>query len=45
MRFVTQHALEAYAVHPRHQELGAQLCTLCEGGADGIVVYEIEKSQ
>ncbi|MEZ8014672.1 MAG: Dabb family protein [Ascidiaceihabitans sp.] len=29
IRFANQHALEAYAVHPTHQKLGAQLCTLC----------------
>ncbi|WP_299146917.1 Dabb family protein [uncultured Tateyamaria sp.] len=35
-------ALAAYAVHPDHQALGAQLVALCEGGADGIRVYDIE---
>ena len=45
IRFANQHALEAYAVHPTHQKLGTQLCTLCEGGGDGIIVYDIEKSQ
>jgi len=35
-------ALAAYAVDPRHQTLGTQLVALCEGGAEGIVVYDIE---
>ena len=35
-------ALAAYAVNPDHQALGAQLVELCEGGADGIRVYDIE---
>lgn len=35
-------ALAAYAVHPEHQALGAQLVVMCTGGGDGIVVYDIE---
>ncbi|MEX0312107.1 MAG: Dabb family protein [Tateyamaria sp.] len=35
-------ALAAYAVDPEHEELGAQLLDLCEGGADGIVVFDLE---
>jgi len=35
-------ALAAYAVDPEHQALGARLVDLCEGGADGIVVYDLE---
>jgi hypothetical protein len=34
-------ALAAYAVHPDHVALGAQLAALCEGGADGILVYDL----
>ncbi|WP_299551910.1 Dabb family protein [uncultured Tateyamaria sp.] len=35
-------ALAAYAVDPEHQALGGRLVALCEGGADGIIVYDIE---
>ena len=35
-------ALAAYAGHPEHQALGARLVALCKGGADGIVVFDIE---
>jgi len=37
-------ALAAYAGHPEHQALGARLVALCKGGADGIVVFDIEVS-
>lgn len=37
-------ALNAYAEHPRHKQLGAKLVALCEGGADGIVVFDLEVS-
>lgn len=42
IRFATQDALERYAIHPEHQRLGGQLCDLCEGGADGIIVFDLE---
>ncbi|WP_439142555.1 Dabb family protein [Planktotalea sp.] len=42
IRFTDRHALEQYAEHPIHKELGAQLCTLCVGGADGIMVFDLE---
>ncbi|WP_169791213.1 Dabb family protein [Rubellimicrobium mesophilum] len=32
----------SYDGHPRHKAAGARLVALCEGGADGIVVYDIE---
>lgn len=32
----------AYERHPRHVELGGQLVAMCRGGADGILVYDIE---
>jgi hypothetical protein len=32
----------AYDGHPRHKEAGARLVALCEGGYDGIVVYDLE---
>lgn len=35
-------ALTAYAVHPDHKALGARLVALCEGGGDGIMVFDIE---
>lgn len=35
-------ALAAYAVDPEHQELGARLVALCEGGAAGILVFDID---
>ncbi len=42
IRFVDQAAVEIYADDPRHQRLGGQLCDLCVGGADGIIVYDLE---
>ncbi|MEM8654907.1 MAG: Dabb family protein [Pseudomonadota bacterium] len=35
-------ALAAYAVDPAHQDLGARLVALCAGGADGILVFDID---
>jgi hypothetical protein len=35
-------ALAAYAVHPTHRKIGAELVGFCEGGADGIIVFDIE---
>ncbi|MEL6452430.1 MAG: Dabb family protein [Pseudomonadota bacterium] len=35
--------LARYAEDPRHKELGARLVALCEGGARGIVVYDLEE--
>ena len=40
--FDTAAALQHYADHPTHKALGARLCNLCNGGAAGIVVYDIE---
>ncbi len=31
-----------YERHPKHVELGARLVAMCDGGADGIAVYDIE---
>ncbi|MEM1289238.1 MAG: Dabb family protein [Pseudomonadota bacterium] len=42
IRFADKAALQAYAVHPTHQALGAQLCALCVGGADGVIVFDLE---
>lgn len=42
IRFATAEALENYALHPTHLALGARLCGLCRGGAEGIIVYDLE---
>ena len=41
IRFTDRLAAERYAAHPTHQRLSKQLCALCKGGADGIVVYDL----
>ena len=38
-------ALAAYAVHPDHKALGARLVQLCQKGAAGIMVFDIEVTQ
>lgn len=35
-------ALATYAKHPEHVALGGQLVAMCDGGADGITVYDLE---
>ncbi|WP_424944440.1 Dabb family protein [Aliiroseovarius crassostreae] len=40
--FANQAALQRYADHPEHQGLGQQLVSLCDGGAEGILVFDIE---
>lgn len=42
IRFDSQHALEIYANHPTHILLGSRLCDLCVGGADGLIVFDLE---
>ena len=42
IRFDSQHALEVYAKHPTHMQLGQRLCSLCVGGADGLIVFDLE---
>lgn len=42
VRFEDRKALKQYAVHPDHQAAGAALVALCEGGADGILVFDLE---
>lgn len=32
----------AYDSHPRHKAAGARLVDLCEGGYEGIVVYDLD---
>ncbi|MEL6599166.1 MAG: Dabb family protein [Pseudomonadota bacterium] len=44
IRFRDRAALEAYAVDPTHVALGGRLCALCVGGADGIMVFDLEVS-
>jgi hypothetical protein len=41
IRFADRKALDTYADHPTHTTLGAQLCDLCVGGADGIMVVDL----
>jgi hypothetical protein len=41
VKFHDKTALDTYAHHPTHQKLGAELCTLCNRGADGIIVYDL----
>ena len=31
-----------YETHPTHQRLGADLVAMCEGGYDGITVFDLE---
>jgi hypothetical protein len=35
-------AHSTYDAHPRHRAAGARLVGLCEGGYEGIVVYDLE---
>ena len=35
-------ALARYASHPAHKALGARLCDAVVGGADGIIVFDLE---
>lgn len=37
-----QRALLRYAEDPTHRALGARLAALCVGGAEGIVVFDID---
>lgn len=42
IRFADRASLDVYASHPQHIALGADLCALCVGGGDGIVVYDLK---
>ncbi len=42
IRFANADALRAYAGHPVHRQLGGQLCGLCENGADGVIVFDLD---
>lgn len=35
-------ALERYAMDPNHQALGGRLVALCNGGANGIMVMDLD---
>lgn len=41
-QFRDAEALALYAENPEHKALGARLVALCDGGANGIVVYDLE---
>ncbi|MGB1160715.1 MAG: Dabb family protein [Alphaproteobacteria bacterium] len=40
--FMNKDALDAYAAHPKHQEAGGILTSLCFNGADGIIVFDLD---
>lgn len=40
--FADREAHLAYENHPLHQELGARMVGMCEGGHDGILVFDLE---
>ena len=42
MDFENEAARDAYLVHPDHQTAGSRLVAACEGGRDGILVFDIE---
>ncbi|SMR82420.1 Stress responsive A/B Barrel Domain [Aliiroseovarius halocynthiae] len=42
IRFADHEALQTYADHPEHQALGRQLCDLCNGGENGIKVFDLK---
>ncbi len=41
-QFRDRDALATYSDNPDHHALGGRLVAMCEGGADGIMVYDIE---
>ena len=42
MRFESRAALEAYATHPAHLAASRELLAICDGGAAGVVVYDLQ---
>ena len=40
--FANKDALDAYAEHPRHKEAGGILTSLCFGGSDGVLVFDLD---
>ncbi|AML52208.1 Dabb family protein [Falsihalocynthiibacter arcticus] len=39
--FENRDALLAYANHPHHMALGARMVAMCNGGYDGIIVFDL----
>ncbi|MDB5506480.1 MAG: Dabb [Devosia sp.] len=42
MDFRDAEARDAYLVHPDHQAAGGRLVAACDGGRDGILVFDLE---
>jgi len=42
IRFKDADALHHYANHPTHQALGGKLASLCHGGGEGIIVFDLD---
>ncbi|MEJ2002660.1 MAG: Dabb family protein [Maritimibacter sp.] len=42
MRFSSRAALEAYATHPAHLLAAGALVDICAGGAEGIMVFDLD---
>ena len=42
MRFESRAALEAYATHPAHLAASRELLAICDGGAAGVMVYDLQ---
>ena len=40
--FANEDALHHYAEHPTHKKLGSKLAQLCQGGGDGIIVFDLD---
>jgi quinol monooxygenase YgiN len=40
--FEDRAALSAYDSHPMHQDLGSKMVSMCVGGHDGIIVFDLE---
>lgn len=40
--FTDAAALAGYANYPKHVALGNALVSMCEGGAEGLIVFDIE---
>jgi len=40
--FEDEASLRGYAVHPDHKAQGARLVAMCQGGADGIMVMDLD---
>lgn len=42
IKFTDVAALQNYANHKDHLILGGELCSMCTGGANGIIVFDLE---